>query len=88
MLWYLSSACSIAVNWNTSTWIDSTEAETFHAGRIHLRKLQAHRPVTSSRAKISVSLEFSQCARSGSVLFRRQIEGLFGLSRPCEITIL
>ena len=88
MLWYLSRACSIAVNWNTPTWIDSTEAETFDAGRIHLRKLQAHRPVTSSRAKISVSLEFSQCARSGNVFFRWQSENLSGLSRPCEITVL
>ena len=31
-----SAACSV------STWIDSTAAETVHAGRIHLRKLQPH----------------------------------------------
>ena len=35
-------ACSTVVNWNTPTWIDSTAAETVHAGRIHLRKLQPH----------------------------------------------
>ena len=42
MLWFLWRACSTVVNWNTPTWIDSAAAETVHAGRIHLRKLQPH----------------------------------------------
>ena len=35
-------ACSTVELENKPTWIDSTEVETVHSGRIHLRKLQQH----------------------------------------------
>ena len=88
-------ACSTLVNWNTAylDWYyrsgnlpygrnSLAKASTSHFS-LSPRRLKALGPVASSRAKISVSVEFSQCACKGTVLF----EAPLGLSRPGEISV-